>query len=65
MVLLWQSSAFLLRLGFFPQHAGFGYLACAISSIAANPMNYYGHGSDIFGILESEYGISRAPVPVF
>ena len=60
MVLLWQSSAFLLRLGFFPQHAGFGYLACAISSIAANPMNYYGHGSDIFGILESEYGISRA-----
>ncbi len=48
MVLLWQSSAFLLRLGFFPQHAGFGYLACAISSIAANPMNYYGHGSDIF-----------------
>lgn len=50
----------LLRLGFFPQHAGFGYLACAISSIAANPMNYYGHGSDIFGILESEYGISRA-----
>ena len=45
---------------FFPQHAGFGYLACAISSIAANPMNYYGHGSDIFGILESEYGISRA-----
>ena len=44
MVLLWQSSAFLLRLGFFPQHAGFGYLACAISSIAANPMNYYGHG---------------------
>lgn len=56
MVLLWQSSAFLLRLGFFPQHAGFGYLACAISSIAANPMNYYGHGSDIFGILESEYG---------
>ena len=51
MVLLWQSSAFLLR---------FGYLACAISSIAANPMNYYGHGSDIFGILESEYGISRA-----
>ena len=25
-----------------------------------NPMNYYGHGSDIFGILESEYGISRA-----
>ena len=23
-------------------------------------MNYYGHGSDIFGILESEYGISRA-----
>ena len=48
------------RLEFFPQHAGFGYLACAISSIAANPMNYYGHGSDIFGILESEYGISRA-----
>lgn len=60
MILLWQSSAFLLRLGFFPQHAGFGYLACAISSIAANPMNYYGHGSDIFTILESEYGISRA-----
>ena len=25
MVLLWQSSAFLLRLGFFPQHAGFGF----------------------------------------
>ena len=49
-----------MRLGFFTQHAGFGYLACAISSIAANPMNYYGHGSDIFGILESEYGISRA-----
>ena len=54
MVLLWQSSAFLLRLGFFPQHAGFGYLACAISSIAANPMNYYGHGSDIFGIFREK-----------
>ena len=52
---------FLLRLGFFPQHAGFGgsHLACQ-SARAANPMNYYGHGSDIFGILESEYGINRA-----
>ena len=50
---------FLLELGFFPQHSGFGYLVYAISRISADPMGYYSGKMDIFNALGEEYEVSE------
>lgn len=50
---------FLLELGFFPQHSGFGYLVYAIGMISSDPMGYYSGKTDIFEALCREYGVSE------
>ena len=52
-------TTYLLRLGFFPQHYGFGYLVQAISAVAANPKGYYSRSVDIFEILKRDFGVQR------
>lgn len=49
---------FLLELGFFPQHSGFGYLVYAIGMICNDPMSYYSGKTDVFDELVREYGVS-------
>ncbi|MBR5947401.1 MAG: hypothetical protein IKZ82_01980 [Clostridia bacterium] len=49
---------FLLELGFFPQHSGFGYLVYAIGMICSDPMGYYSGKTDVFAELGKEYDVS-------
>ena len=51
---------FLLELGFFPQHSGFGYLVYAIGKISSDPMGYYSGKTDIFDALGKEYDVSES-----
>lgn len=51
---------YLLDLGFFPQHSGFGYLVYAIRMISTDPMGYYSGKIDVFTELEKEYGVSES-----
>lgn len=50
---------FLLELGFFPQHSGFGYLVYAIGMISNDPMGYYAGKLNIFEALGNEYDVSE------
>ena len=52
------SAAFLAELGFYPQHSGFGYLACAIAIVAGEPMAYYSGQVRVLAKLAAEYGLS-------
>ena len=52
------SARFLLELGFFPQHSGFGYLVYAIGMICSDPMGYYSGKTDVFAALGKEYEVS-------
>lgn len=49
---------FLLELGFYPQHSGFGYLVYAIGMICSDPMSYYSGKTDVFAALGKEYDVS-------
>ncbi|MBR4435832.1 MAG: hypothetical protein IKS90_07050 [Clostridia bacterium] len=51
---------YLLELGFFPQHSGFGYLVYAIRMISADPLGYYSGKIDVYAALKSEYGVSES-----
>lgn len=51
---------YLLELGFFPQHSGFGYLVYAIGMISNDPMGYYTGKTDIFAALGREYEVSES-----
>lgn len=50
---------FLLELGFFPQHSGFGYLVYAIGMISGDPMGYYTGKLEVFNTLVKEYEVSE------
>ncbi len=52
------SAAFLAELGFYPQHSGFGYLACAIAIVAGEPMAYYTGQVRVLAKLAAKYGLS-------
>ncbi len=52
------SAAFLAELGFYPQHSGFGYLACAIAIVAEEPMAYYSGRISVLAKLGAAYGLS-------
>ena len=52
------SASFLAELGFYPQHSGFGYLACAIAIVAGKPMAYYSGQVKVLADLAAEYGLS-------
>lgn len=51
---------YLLKLGFFPQHHGFGYLSYAIRLVSDDLIGYYSNRVDVFDALHDAFGVSRS-----
>ncbi len=53
-----NARTYLAQLGFFPQHSGFGYLACAIELMREEPMEFYCKGMSIVETVADDCGIA-------
>ena len=57
-----RSAVYLAKLGFYPQHNGFGYLAYAMTVFASDPMGYYSGGVDLVARVAADFGVSAVCV---
>ena len=56
------SKIYLAKLGFFPQHSGFGYIAYAITLLREDPMGFYCGGINIVDAVAGDCGVAPACV---